>query len=77
MFFLCENSLQNWENILFSFPSNLSHLYLSFHASWNLSVFLARAGVSDAVLISLTSDDCFPPKKEYTGPYSCCRFDIL
>ena len=45
------------QTILFSFPSNLSHLYLSFQASWNLHVFLLRAGVSDAVLISLSSDD--------------------
>ena len=47
----------------------------SFHG--NLHVFLVKAGVSDAVLISLSSDDCFPPKKEYSGPYTCFRFNIL
>ena len=31
----------------------------------------------DAVLIFLSSDDCFPPRKEYSEPYSCFRFDIL
>ena len=37
------------------------------HASWYLHVFvLVKAGVSDAVLISLSSDDCFHPRKEYT-----------
>ena len=39
--------------------------------------FLAGAGVSDAVLISLSSDDCFPPKEEYNEPYTCFHFDIL
>ena len=63
MFFLFRSSLQNSRNILFSFLSNLSHLYFSFHASRYLRVFLAEAGVSNAVLISLSSDDCFPPKK--------------
>ena len=60
LFFLFRNSLQNSQNILFSFPSNLSHLYLSFHASWSLRFLLVGGGVSDAVLISLSSDDCFP-----------------
>ena len=59
LFFLFRNYLQNSQNILFSFPSNLSHLYLSFHASWSLRFLLVRGGVSDAVLISLSSDDCF------------------
>ena len=59
------------------FPSNHSHLYLSFHASWYLRVFLVKAGVSDAVSISLWSDDCFPPKKECSEPCTCFRFDIL
>ena len=59
LFFLFRNSLQNAQNILFSFPSNFSHLYLSFHASWSLHFLLVRAGVLDAVLISLSSDDCF------------------
>ena len=62
MFFRFGYSLQNSQNILFSFPSNINHLYLS---SWNKHVFLARAGDSDAVLISLPPDDCFPPKKDY------------
>ena len=43
----------------------------------NLHVFLVEAGVSDSVLISLSSDDCFPPKKEYSGPFTCFRFNIL
>ena len=60
LFFLFRNYLQNSQNILFSFPSNLSHLYLSFHASWSLRFLLVGGGVSDAVLISLSSDDCFP-----------------
>ena len=59
LFFLFRNYLQNSQNILFSFPSNLSHLYLSFHASWSLRFLLVRGGVSDAVLISLSSSDCF------------------
>ena len=60
LFFPFRNYLQNSQNILFSFPSNLSHLYLSFHASWSLRFLLVGGGVSDAVLISLSSDDCFP-----------------
>ena len=35
-FSLFGNSLQNSQNILFSFPSNIKHLYLS---SWNKHVF--------------------------------------
>ena len=35
-FSLFGNSLQNSQNILFSFPSNINHLYLS---SWNKHVF--------------------------------------
>ena len=45
LFFLFRNYLQNSQNILFSFPSNLSHLYLSFHASWSLRFLLVRGGV--------------------------------
>ena len=65
-FFLFENSLQKMQNIiLFSFPSNLSP-YLSMPPStclffWSKQVFQ---------IISLSSDDCFPPKKEYSGPYT-------
>ena len=77
MFFLFENSLQNLQNILFSFSSNLSHLYLSFHASYYVHAFLVKACVSDAVSISLSSDDCFPPKKDYSEPCTCFCFDIL
>ena len=43
MIFLFRNSLQNLRNILFSFPSNLSHLCLSFHASPYLRVFFGRS----------------------------------
>ena len=39
VFFVVRNSLKNAQNILFSCPSNLSHLYLSSHASRNLCVF--------------------------------------
>ena len=39
--------------------------------------FLVKAGVSDAVVISLSSDDGFPPKKEYSEPCTYFRFDIL
>ena len=75
-FSLFGNSLQNSQNILFPLPSKLSHLYyFSFHG--NLHVFLVEAGVSDSVLISLSSDDCFPPKKEYSGPFTCFHFNIL
>ena len=70
-------SLENTQNILFSFPSNLSCLYLSFHASRNLCVFLVRAGVSDAVLISLSSVDCFPSKKDHSEPCTCFPFDLI
>ena len=76
-FFLFGNSLQNTQNILISFPSSRSHLYLSFHASRYLRVFLVKAGVSDPLLISLLHDDCFPPKKEYNEPCTCFHFDIL
>ena len=76
-FFLFGNSLENAQNILISFPSSHSHLYLSFHASWYLHVFLVKAGVSDPVLISLWYDDCLPPKKEYSEPCTCFHFNIL
>ena len=58
--FLFENSLtKNAEH--FVFLSFKPQPFLSFHASWYLHVLLVEAGVSDAVLISLSSDDCFPP----------------
>ena len=77
MVFLFRNSLQNSQNILFSFLSNLSHFYLFFHASWYFCVFWVEAGVLDTVLISLSSDYCFPPKKEYSELCTCFRFNIL
>ena len=74
--FLFENSLtKNAEH--FVFLSFKPQPFLSFHASWYLHVLLVEAGVSDAVLISLSSDDCFPPKKEYSGPCTGFRFNIL
>ena len=39
--------------------------------------FLVGAGVSDALLISLSSVDYFPPKKDYSEPCTCFPFDIL
>ena len=73
---LFENSLtKNAEH--FVFLSFKPQPFLSFHASWYLHVLLVKAGVSDAVLISLSSDDCFPPKKEYSGPCTGFRFNIL
>ena len=42
MFLLFGNSVQNVQNILFSFPSNLGHFNLSFHAFWNLCVFWSK-----------------------------------
>ena len=79
MFFLFGNSLQNSQKILFSFPSNLSHLYLPpcLLVLACFFFFLVKAGVSDAVVISLSSDDGFPPKKEYSEPCTYFRFDIL
>ena len=79
MFFLFWNSLQNSQNILFSFPSNLRICICPFMSPGTsvFFLFLARAGVSDAMLISLSSHDCFPPKKEYSEPYTCFHFNIL
>ena len=70
-----EFSTKNAEH--FVFLSFKPQPFLSFHASWYLHVLLVEAGVSDAVLISLSSDDCFPPKKEYSGPCTGFRFNIL
>ena len=48
-------ALQISQNILFSLPSNLSHLYFPSMPPGNLHVFfLVEAGVSDAVLLSLS-----------------------
>ena len=67
MFLLFGNSLQNSQNILFSFPSNLSHFQLSFHALiLELACFFGGSRCLNSVLISLVSDDFFPPKKEYS-----------
>ena len=63
-FFLFGNSLQVSQNILFSLSSNLGHLYFPSMPPGNLHVFLVKAGVSDAVLLSLSSDYCFPLDKE-------------
>ena len=49
-------ALQLSQNILFSLPSNLSYLYFPSMPPGNLHVFLVEAGVSDAVLLSLSSD---------------------
>ena len=61
--------------ILFSFSSIWSHLYLSFHNSWNFRVFLvgAAAGVAGVMLISWS---CFPPRKEFSELWTCFRLDI-
>ena len=42
-----------------------------------LPCLLVGAGVSDSVLISLSSDNNVPPKKEYSEPCTCFHFDIL
>ena len=76
-FFLFGNSLQISQNILLSLPSNLGHLYFPSMPPGNLHDFLVKAGVSDAVLLSLSSDYCFPLQKEYSGPCTCFRFNIL
>ena len=39
--------------------------------------FLVGAGVSDAALISLSSVDCFPSKKDYSEPCTCFPFDLI
>ena len=58
------------QNILFSYRSNLSHFIFI------LPCLLVRAGVSDSVLISLSSDNNFPPKKEYSEPWTCLDLDF-
>ena len=75
MFFPFGNSLQNSQNILFSFSSKWSHLYLSFHDSWNFRVFLIR-GAAGIVGVVLLSWSCFPPKKELSELWTCFRLDI-
>ena len=78
MFFPFGNSLHNTQNVLFSFSSKWSHLYLSFHDSWNFHVFLigAAGGVLGVVLIFRSwffPDESFPPP-----PCSLCSpFFIL
>ena len=61
-------ALQISQNILFSLPSNLSHLYFPSMPPGNLHVFLVEAGVSDAVLLSLSSDyNAFLQRKSTVG----------
>ncbi len=65
----------NLQNILFSFSSNWSHLYLSSHDSRNFRSLLVgvAAGIEGVALISWS---CFPPKKELSELWPGFRLDI-
>ena len=63
------------QNILFSYSSKWSHLYFSFHDSWNFRVSLigAAAGIVGVVLLSWS---CFPLKKVLSDLWTCFCLDI-
>ena len=65
----------NAQNILFCFSSQWSHLYFSFHDSWNFRVSSigAAAGIVGVVLLSWS---CFPLKKVFSELWTCFRLDI-
>ena len=67
IFLLFGNSLQN--SAICIYPSMTPGTCVFF--------CLGQVFQSDIVLISLSSDDCFPPKKEYSEPCTCFCFDIL
>ena len=61
--------------LLFSFPSNLSHFYLSFHAFWDLRVFWSKQVFKYCVHFFFIWW-LLPPKKEYSELCTCFRFTL-
>ena len=64
MFLLFRNSLQNLPNIFFFCQTSAIFIYPSMPSG--TCVFFGQSRCLNSVLISLLSDDFFPPKKVYS-----------